>query len=242
MRRYAIYRIHYGLDFLGKSLDSIINHVDKVFIFWSKQPWYKECKNLPPMNEDIADFVDNQYKDKKVVLWEREFDYPSNQYHLMYTEICQYMPRPDQVLCMEPDMVWGDDIKKIWDIRDHEISFKQVEFWKNEEWYVPRDTPRPGPTLYNVPVPTTKKGCWSNQYSVHPTYTCYNYGFCVSPETMAYKHEVAIQSSKYYKDSKPSPTWYKEKWLNWTPDTEDLEISENHKHYIKKALPWPSQK
>ena len=152
------------------------------------------------------------------------------------------MPRPDQVLCMEPDMVWGDDIKKIWDIRDHEISFKQIEFWKNEEWYVPRDTPRPGPTLYNVPVPTTKKGCWSNQYSVHPTYTCYNYGFCVSPETMAYKHEVAIQSSKYYKDSKPSPTWYKEKWLNWTPDTEDLEISENHKHYIKKALPWPSQK
>ena len=31
--RYAIYRIHYGLDFLGKSIESVIDEVDKVFVF-----------------------------------------------------------------------------------------------------------------------------------------------------------------------------------------------------------------
>ena len=55
---------------------------------------------------------------------------------------------------------------------------------------------------------------------------------------MKYKFEVAVQSSKYYKDSLPAKDWYEKKWLNWTPETEDLEISEAHKHYIKKALPY----
>ncbi len=51
-----------------------------------------------------------------------------------------------------------------------------------------------------------------------------------------------IQSSKYYKDSLPAEDWYEEKWLNWTPETTNLEISEKHRHLIKKALPWVSQK
>ena len=66
------------------------------------------------------------------------------------------------------------------------------------------------------------------------------YGFCLSPEVMKYKHEVAIQSSKYYSDSIPSKEWYQDKWLNWTPETRDIEIAEKHKHKIKQA--WPYQK
>jgi phosphorylcholine metabolism protein LicD len=55
---------------------------------------------------------------------------------------------------------------------------------------------------------------------------------------MLYKHIVAIQSSEYYKDSLPSEEWYEKKWLNWTPETEDLEISKNYKHFIKRAYPY----
>ena len=234
--RYALYRIHYGLDFLGKSIESIERHVDKIFVFWSKQPWYKNCINLPPLNENVGKFCENY---SKVTVFEREYDRPDRQFKMMYDEIVKYYPRPKQVLNMEPDMVWGNDITKIWDIKDKEISFKQIEFWKSEDWYVPRNQPRPGPTLWNGDVTDTMKGCWQNKHAIHPDYECYNYGFCVSPEVMNYRCEVLIQSSKYYKDSKPSPVWYKDKWLNWTPETEDLEISENYKHYIKKALPWP---
>ena len=32
----AIYRIHYGIDFLLESINSIINDVDKIVIFYSK--------------------------------------------------------------------------------------------------------------------------------------------------------------------------------------------------------------
>ena len=136
MNKYAIYRIHYGLDFLGKSIESIQKHVNKIFVFWSKEPWYKECQNLPPLNENVVEFC-KQYSD--VTVMEREYDRPDNQYKLMYDEICQYYPRPDQVLMMEPDMVWDhNNLNQVWELRDKEISFSQIEFWKNEEWYIKR--------------------------------------------------------------------------------------------------------
>ena len=236
--RYALYRIHYGLDFLGQSIESIENDVDKIFVFWSKKPWYKGAMTLPHLNENVSEFCK---KYSKVTVFEREYDLPLNQYKLMYDEICQFYPRPKQTLMMEPDMVWGDEIKDIWELKDLEVCFNQIEFWKNEQWYIKRDTDRPGPSLWNTAPSETQKGCWQNIKAVHPTIKCYNYGFCLSPEVMKYKHEVALQSSKYYKDSPPSETWYEDKWLNWTPETEDLEISEKHTHYIKKALPWVSQ-
>ena len=231
---YAIYRIHYGLDFLGKSIESVIDEVDKVFVFWSKQPWYKKCENLPPLNENVLDFCK---KYNKVTVIEKEFDLPDNQFKLMYDEVVSRYPKPEQTLMMEPDMIWDkEELKKVWKLKDNEISFNQIEFWKNEEWYIKRD--RPGPTLWNGTPESTGKGCWSSKNKTHDKIRCYNYGFCLSPEVMKYKHEVAIQSSKYYGDSNPSVEWYEKKWLNWTPETEDLEISEAHRHYIKKALPY----
>ena len=232
---YAIYRIHYGLDFLEKSINSIIDEVDNVFVFWSKQPWYKGCKNLPPLNEDVGKFC-KQWKHKVTVI-EKEFDLPDNQFYKMYSHVISEYTAPQKVLMMEPDMVWNkNSLKEAMKLNDDEISFNQIEFWKTDKWYIKRD--RPGPTIYNKPPPNTKKGCWSESQKVHPTIRCVNYGFCLSPEVMLYKHIVAIQSSEYYKDSLPSEEWYEKKWLNWTPETEDLEISKNYKHFIKRAYPY----
>ena len=35
----AIYRIHYGLDYLKHSINSIIDYVDRVYIYYSLKPW-----------------------------------------------------------------------------------------------------------------------------------------------------------------------------------------------------------
>ena len=80
--RYAIYRIHYGLDFLEQSVNSIINDVDLVFICWSTKPWLKNMKNLPPLNENVMDFVKQKFG-AKVSCWIREFDQPLNQYKII---------------------------------------------------------------------------------------------------------------------------------------------------------------
>lgn len=43
---YALYRVLYGEDFIQDSILSIIDHVDKIFVFWDDRPWgdVKEAK------------------------------------------------------------------------------------------------------------------------------------------------------------------------------------------------------
>ena len=240
--KYAIYRIHYGLDFLEQSINSIYDHVDRIFIFWSQLPWYKKCENLPPLSENVTRFCVEKFGTQKVFVYVKEFDKPDNQFKLMYDQVAFDHGKPSQCLMMEPDMVFEKHAEDIFKSKDSEISFDQIEYWKTKDWYVPRKKPRPGPTLWNVAPEATKKGCWNNPDHMHPLIKCFNYGFMLSPEVMKYRVEVLIQSSKYYSDSIPSKDWYEDKWLHWPPETTDLEISEKHKHYIKKAEPWVSQK
>ena len=62
---WAIYRIHYGIDFIKQSINSIIDDVDKVFIFYSLDPWIKskELKyrgriiNFPKNPESVEIFL-----------------------------------------------------------------------------------------------------------------------------------------------------------------------------------------
>ena len=240
MNRIAIYRIHYGLDFLEQSVKSIINDVDQVYIFHSSNPWSKKRSltylgqsiPLPTLNEHVESFI-NQKFDNKITYVAKEYDSPDNQYANMYRYVKQHFGRPIQTLMMEPDMVFAPgDAKKLFEYEGNYVSTKQIELWKSIHWRVPQRD-RVGPTLWNIPIDHTFKGTYSD-INVHPTIQNYNFGFCLSEKIMLYKHLVAIMGSQDINDSIPSERWYEDKWLNWKPETTDLEISERFKHYIKK--------
>ena len=241
MYRIAIYRIHYGLDFLEQSVKSIINDVDWVYIFHSSQPWSKrqslsylgENIKLPRLEENVESFIDQKF-DSKITYIAKEYDKPDNQYANMYQYIRQhYHSQHPQTLMMEPDMVFAPgDAKKLLEYDGDFVSTKQIELWKGMHHRVPQRD-RVGPTLWNVPFDHTLKGTYS-EINVHPTIQNYNFGFCLSEKIMLYKHLVAIMGSQDIQDSIPSERWYEDKWLNWKPETTDLEISERFKHYIKQ--------
>ena len=73
---FAIYRIHYGTDYLLESIKSIIDNVDKIFIFYSNNPWvirdtinYKNTILKFPKNpENIKEFLDKNSNDKKIII------------------------------------------------------------------------------------------------------------------------------------------------------------------------------
>ena len=66
---WAIYSIHYGLDFLKQSIDSVIGSVDKVFVIYSLEPWVvKDTVNylgkdmpMPKLHEDVVAFMEKHY-------------------------------------------------------------------------------------------------------------------------------------------------------------------------------------
>lgn len=239
----AIYRIHYGLDFLKQSINSIIDHVDRVFVFHSKRPWSKRNSlhylgqdiQLPTLQEDVKTFCE-QF-DERVVYICKQYDTPDNQYSELYSRVRAHFTTPTQTLMMEPDMVFAPgDVEKLLAYKGEYVSTSQIEFWKTMNWRVPQRS-RVGATLWNVPVSNTHKGTYFN-VNTHDSIQNYNFGFCLSKEIMLYKHLVAIMGSQDINDSVPDETWYNNKWLNWRPDMIDLEISKGHQHTIKQIQPY----
>lgn len=254
MTKWAIYRIHYGLDFLKQSIDSIKNSVDKVFVIYSVHPWvYRDTVNymgveipMHPLPDDVFQFMYDNYRAKqKVSYWRSEFTTPANQFRLLYDQCVEKEgSAPDMVLFMEPDMVY---YKPMVDALFEELDQRkdipclgslQIELWKNTEWRIPQRD-RIGPMIWHTkraPDFKTHFGTWHPQYQLASSYVQnYNFGFCLNSTTMLYKHLTAINFSAAIGDSIPSQEWYMEKWLKWTPETTDLEIAEKWKHLIPRA-------
>jgi len=274
--RIAIYRIHYGIEFLKQSIESIYDAVDKIFVIYSLYPWvYKETVNycgseipMPALHENVDKFIythfgsksSNKWYDEKIITFRCEISTPLNQFRLYY-DMCmnKFINKfkssnyhdtsfdDISVPLIEPDMIfYKPDVKELFQQIDKEtkvpcLSSLQIELWKNESWIIP-SRPRIGPTIWKPKRQinfTTNFGTYNErQKYISSNIKNYNFGFCFSNETMLYKHLTAINFSSIIGDSIPSHEWYKDKWLNWTPDTTDLEISEKYKHLIHKAEPY----
>ena len=257
MSRWAIYRIHYGLDFLKQSIDSIIDSVDHVFVVYSKEPWHKsdtvyymgrECP-MPSLHEDVQAFMEEHYFNTDKVHWcNKEVQVPNNQFKNYFSLVEDNYPElesPEHVLFMEPDMVFNKkDIERAFvQLKEVELPcfcFTQIELWKDHHWRVPQRD-RVGPTIWKtkeLPKYNLHFGTYANNAQFKHEIQNYNFGFCMNAKTMLYKHLTAINFSSSIGDSIPSHEWYTEKWLKWTPAVSDLEIAEKWKHLIPKALSY----
>jgi hypothetical protein len=261
---WAVYRIHYGIDFIKQSVNSIINDVDKIFIFYSNDPWIKtdqiKYKNklikFPSNPENVESYLKENFSNDKIVIQNYECDTPLNQFGKLFNKTCKYMnTKPDYVLFIEPDMIFGENQLKNLKL-ELNIKFwlsalvaKQIEIWKYEISQNSKDAyrialrkKRVGPTLWKISrnkkeiVTQFGGGALKKKNSFSSFVKILNMGFSFNKNTMLYKHLTAMVFSKIIGDSEPDENWYEEKWLNWEKSTKDLEISLGSQHLIKKAF------
>ncbi len=261
MIRWAIYRIHYGLDYLKQSIESIIDDVDHVFVVYSKEPWSKKKKvtylgeefDMPELHENVEAFMQLNFGNNLKVHWTNtETTTPLHQfsdYYRMCLQKYSEITVPQYVLLMEPDMIFRKtDVNHFFSEYIYSdisilpcVGFTQIELWKNHNWRIPQRD-RIGPMLWkadNLFHAMTHFGTYTNdQKYTFDEFQNYNFGFCMNARTMLYKHLTAINFSTEIGDSIPSHEWYRDKWLQWTPETTDLEIASKWKHLIKRAEPY----
>lgn len=260
---FAIYRIHYGTDYLLESIKSIIDSVDKIFIFYSNNPWvirdtinYKNTLLKFPKNpENIKEFLDKNINDKKIIIQNFECDTPKNQFGKLYHTACKiYKIIPEYVLFMEPDMIFGENQFKLLkfelDLKfwTNNIISKQIEIWKFDKnlkssnaYRIPLRKKRVGPVLWKTnnkdQIITNFGGEPSNaKKKMSKFVTTLNLGFSFNKDTMFYKHLMALTFSKVIGDSLPDENWFEDKWLKWYENMENLEISDGYQHVIKRAF------
>ena len=260
---WAIYRIHYGTDFIIESVNSIKNYVDKIFIFYSEEPWVKtdslQYKNttikFPKNPEDVKNFLYKNFQSKKIVLKKYECATPLNQYGNLYSIVNNNEKNKAKfVLFMEPDMIFGKNQLKILKFElslkfwQKNITTKQIETWKYNKkgeinYRIPIRKRRPGPVLWNVArckeIKTEFSGCSSDKKKKFSILVkTLNMGFSLNKDTMLYKHLLSIVFSKIIGDSEPDEMWYENKWLNWCPETTNLDVSIGNQKNIDKAYKY----
>ena len=257
---WAIYRIHYGTDFIIQSVNSIINYVDKIFIFYSEEPWVKSDKinyknkliEFPKNPENVKSFLLKNFQSEKIIIKKYECNSPLNQYGNLYDiAVNEDENKTKFVLFMEPDMIFGENqlellklelTLKFW-LKN--ITTKQIEMWKFnldnvDNFRIPLRKRRAGPVLWHInrnkKIQTEFSGCSSDKKKKFSSFIkTLNMGFSLNKETMRYKHLLAIVFSTVIGDSKVDEMWYDNKWLNWSPDTTNLDVSEGNQKKIKKA-------
>ena len=245
----VIYRILYGTDFLERSMRSVYDEADKIFVGYSSEPWSRP-QNFPDIRDIEQSPVDVIHKhfdlsEGKIMVMNQQQTTPAGEFNYLYSWAVDLLGKPNIVVFMEPDMVWGPGVFKsfIKEAQDKgSLYAPQVELWKTYDYKITRTNGnRLGPAAYHH-VPEFGFGPYvkgteptSNQVSQHG---CYNFGYCLNEKTMLYKHNAALDFSDKIKDSIPSQTWYKEKWLDWTLDTTNLEPTHNQPGIIPKAEPY----
>ena len=156
------------------------------------------------------------------------------------------------VLFMEPDMIFGKNQLKLLKLELtlkfwlKNITTKQIEMWKFsidnvDNFRIPLRKRRAGPVLWHInrnkKIQTEFSGCSSDKKKKFSSFIkTLNMGFSLNKETMRYKHLLAIVFSEVIGDSKVDEMWYDNKWLNWSPDTTNLDVSEGNQKKSRKLI------
>ena len=148
--RYALYRCLYGEDFIQESINSVIDYVDKVFVFWTDKAWggtdrctYKGEEILFPSKFDrILDKI-NDLDNPKIELVHAHTNSPFNQFtHFVNDILLERYDRPDTLIILEVDHVFRkDQLEKCLEIFESSdmdcATTRQVELWKTFDFRIP---------------------------------------------------------------------------------------------------------
>ena len=272
MRKYAVYRILYGECFIQESIKSIEPHMDKIFIFWTDKVLGNttECTykgdviKFPNKFDRVLQKI-SDLKSTKVVMVNDYVANNDNQFtHLVNDLILPRYPKPDRILFVEPDHVFHeeqitraftefDKLMKDFDGDKVHASTSYVELWKTPYYQtaVHSNRYRLGSMLWSmdnlVKIPKTYKHAQIPKPSNRPDFLnayVHDFGFCVSEESMFWKHMTAIGFSQKIDDTPPIESWYEDVWLNWKfeEDRKNLHMSVGHEHLIPSIIPYDVSK
>ena len=243
----VVYRILYGTDFLERSMRSVYDGADKIFVGYSSEPWSRPINfpNIRDIEQSPVDVIHKHFdlSEGKITVFNQQQTTPKGEFNYLHSWAVDLLGKPEVVVFMEPDMVWAPGVFKsfVEEAQDKSHLFApQIEMWKTQEYRIRRkdNVTRLGPAAYRGEIPEFRFGAYNGRDQVISKHGCYNFGFCLNEKTMLYKHNAALDFSEKIKDSIPVKSWYEEKWLKWTPETTNLEPASKHIDNIHKAEPY----
>ena len=132
----VVYRILYGTDFLERSMRSVYDEADKIFVGYSSEPWSRPA-NFPDIRDIEQSPVDVIHKhfdlsEGKIMVMSQQQTTPAGEFNYLYSWAVDLLGKPEVFVFMEPDMVWAPGVFKnfIEEASNHSHLFApQIEMW-----------------------------------------------------------------------------------------------------------------
>lgn len=250
----AVYRVLYGEDFIKESIESILPHVDHVFVVKAEKPWgqtlgvtYKgKWIDWPEKFDNTREKV-AELNSPKVTIIDDYWPTPRNQLTHIVNDLILPQRKPETVVFIEPDHVFTkEQAEKAfthWSLYSGvQASTRQVELWKTPAFAVPERPRRTSVVFHRIFGQSMGETGFNGAAEGIPRLNAvvHNLGFCISEKVMYWKHLTAIAFSKIVGDTPPNEDWYESKWLSWDYQTNNsnLEISLGYEWMIPRAEPY----
>jgi len=137
----AFYALHYGSDYLGWSIKSIYDFVDKIYILHTEKPSYGHVSNLSnPDNMQKLIASANLFGDPKGKIkwidgyWSNEVE------HRKHVLQATSNDNPDMILTVDSDEIWNTEVllksfKEAEASNNRQCRIRMLTLWRSFSWH-----------------------------------------------------------------------------------------------------------
>lgn len=208
---YGLMILHYGKDYIGYSASSVLDHVNKLFIFYTEKPSHGHSTDLkcPESETDLLHGLSAVVKGEQLrkVEWIKK-EWSNEGQHR--NEIFKIAKPDDIIVVVDSDEVWNQDALRIGieQVSSHghncRMRFPFVHYWRSFDY-----------VCYEPCLPVRiMRGEANGQdcYYSGVTPAVHHFGYCQSEELIKYKISIHGHKNEIF------PHWFEEKFLKWSPE------------------------
>ncbi len=223
--------IHYAGSYLREALESVVNHVDKFVVAYSKQPsqGHGTYMDNPDSEGFIFDICQSVLGDK--MIWDRAERYGAENEHRAVRY--KYSSGYDLILTVDSDEVFAtEQLQASFEYAlngsaQHYGIDGYVNFWRSFN-HVCKDGYRP------IRIENLHRNNGTQDLNLKQT--IYHFSTCQPEKIMCYKFNVFGHKHEV------RPNWLRDVYFNWTPETRwlhcvSLQIWEDAEPFDKTTLP-----
>lgn len=207
--RAAYYALHYGKEWLGWSMRSIVEHVDEIHVFYVSKPSHGtqtslRCPETWYELKDIADKFDAIWWDCPNFHWEGE--------HRDFAVKTLTEKGADTILVVDADEIWPQHhIAQALNTAEKDgTAVNRVfmrHFWRSLKWVCDDEA---------APVRILRPGAPATETYIGGNDKVYHMGYAQSPEIIFYKQQIHGHRAEW-RDG-----WFENIFLPWKPGDADV--------------------
>jgi len=197
----AYYPIHYGSDYLGWSIKSIYDAVDKIYILYTSSPsqGFSTTMYNPDTKEKLLDSA-NMFGDPKGKIKWIEGQWPNEGVHRAAIRSASSQDSPDMILAVDSDEIWSLDvlessIREASKAKINTCTIRMLTLWRSFSWSC-TDEMQP----IRITLPKMPQGTYRLQ--VDPEGRVFHFGYARDLKSIKYKLTVQGHRAEW------RPEWY----------------------------------